>query len=220
MVNIPVDALGDESAYGFRLAYTQAILTNPSVAIGTAGGSRLCNTATPGQINCSVNNFPNNNPASSTDQISEIAAGNNQLLVKVTFTIAATAQSGTTSLTLSNVNASNDAGQSLAIPPTPPATVSGTVTINAPTAALVSVSGRVLTAQGRGIRNVVITMTDSSGNPRTATSTSFGYFRFENVMAGETYIFTATGKRFSFGENAQVHSITEDITDLVFVASN
>ena len=87
------------------------------------------------------------------------------------------------------------------------------------TAATVSVSGRVVTAQGRGIRNVVITMMDSSGNTRTATSTAFGYYRFEEVEAGQVYIFTARGKRFSFDENSQVHSIIGDTNDINFVAS-
>jgi CSLREA domain-containing protein len=88
----------------------------------------------------------------------------------------------------------------------------------APTAATVSVSGRVLTAQGRGIRNVVIIMTDSSGSVRTTVSTTFGYYRFEEVAAGETYVFTARGKRFSFGQNTRVHSILEETTNVDFVA--
>jgi len=90
----------------------------------------------------------------------------------------------------------------------------------APTAATVSVSGRVTTAQGRGIRNVVVTMTDSIGNTRTAMTTSFGYYRFEEVAAGETYIFAARGKRFSFEQNTQVHSIMEDTNNINFVADN
>ncbi|HEX8638225.1 MAG TPA: carboxypeptidase-like regulatory domain-containing protein [Pyrinomonadaceae bacterium] len=89
----------------------------------------------------------------------------------------------------------------------------------APTAASVSVSGKVITQSGRGIRNVVVTMTDSNGNVRTATSTSFGYYRFGNVAAGETYIFAARGKRFFFGQGAQVYSIMEETNDINFVAS-
>ena len=87
------------------------------------------------------------------------------------------------------------------------------------TAATVSVSGRVVTAQGRGIRNVVITMMDSSGNTRTAISTAFGYYRFEEVEAGQVYIFTARGKRFSFEQNTQVHTILEEINNINFVGS-
>ena len=95
---------------------------------------------------------------------------------------------------------------------TPPGTGGGT------TAASVSVSGRVITPQGRGIRNVVITMTDSQGNSRTATTTSFGYYRFEEVAAGETFIFAARGKRFTFEQNSQVHSIMENTNNINFVA--
>jgi hypothetical protein len=89
-----------------------------------------------------------------------------------------------------------------------------------PTAASVTVGGRVITSRGRGIRNVVVTMTDLNGNTRTATSSSSGYYRFTDVPAGETYIFTARGKRFSFRQNSQVHSIVEDIDDINFVASD
>ncbi len=43
------------------------------------------------------------------------------------------------------------------------------------TAATVSISGQVLTASGRGIVNVRLSLTDSSGQIRTATSTALGY---------------------------------------------
>ena len=58
----------------------------------------------------------------------------------------------------------------------------------APTAAEVSVGGKVLTANGRGIENVRITMTGANGETRTVISSSFGYFRFDNVEVGGTYI--------------------------------
>jgi len=88
----------------------------------------------------------------------------------------------------------------------------------APTAGTVSVSGRVVTVQGRGIRNVVITMTDSNGNTRTATSTSFGYYRFEEVAAGQTAIVTIASKRFRFAP--LVLNIYDEVTELNFVADN
>jgi hypothetical protein len=53
----------------------------------------------------------------------------------------------------------------------------------APTAATVTIGGRVLTYDGRGIRNVILTMTDSSGANRTARTTAFGYYRFSDVPA-------------------------------------
>lgn len=92
---------------------------------------------------------------------------------------------------------------------------SGTV---APTAAAVSVSGRVTDSRGRGIRSVVVSMIDGAGVVRTATSTSFGYYQFTDIPGGDTYIFTARAKHFSFRESTQVYSITEDTNSINFIA--
>ena len=89
----------------------------------------------------------------------------------------------------------------------------------APTVATVSVGGRVMTASGRGIRNVVIRLTDSEGNLRTAISNSFGYYRFNDVAAGATYILTATGKRFSFSQPSQVLNINDETDGVNFIGS-
>ncbi len=90
----------------------------------------------------------------------------------------------------------------------------------APTAATVSISGRVMTASGRGIRNVRLTLTDSSGQIRTATTTSFGYYRFDAVQAGETYILSAVGKRYTFSQPLQVLNINEDTEAVNFIADS
>lgn len=87
----------------------------------------------------------------------------------------------------------------------------------APTAASVSVGGRVMTESGRGIRSVKITLTDSSGNTRTATTTAFGYYRFADVAAGETYIISAFGKSYTFSQPSQVLNINGDLTDIDFI---
>ncbi len=92
--------------------------------------------------------------------------------------------------------------------------------ILAPTAASVSVGGRVMTESGRGIRNVRMTLTDGSGNVRTATTTAFGYYRFADVAAGETYILTAFGKRYTFSQPSQVLNISGDLTDINFIGNS
>jgi hypothetical protein len=214
-VNILADADGDESAYGFLVTYNQALLTNPTTAIGAAGGSRLCSTATAGQINCSVNNFPNNNPTGTTDQIGEILPGDNQMLLRITFSIPADTPASTTAITLSNVNASNDAAQSLPI-----SAQNGTVTILGTTAASVSVAGRILTAQGRGIRNARLTLTDADGAVRYAQTGAFGYYRFAGVEAGQTYILQISSKRFAFANPTRVLNVQDEISDADFVAEN
>ena len=90
----------------------------------------------------------------------------------------------------------------------------------APTAAEVTVSGRVITSDGRGIRNVLITMVKSNGESRTVISSAFGYFRFSDVAAGETYIFSVYAKRYTFSQPTLVRSILEDTDDVIFVADN
>ncbi|MBA2735371.1 MAG: carboxypeptidase regulatory-like domain-containing protein, partial [Pyrinomonadaceae bacterium] len=210
-VNIRVNAVGNESEYGFIITYDTSVLSNPVIGAGTAGASvRSCNSTTnPGQINCSVGGFPND---PNQNGIGEIAAGNNQILITVTFTIAAMAQPKTTSPALSNVNASSDAPQLF----TPTAT-NGTVTILAPTAAGVSVSGRVVRTNGRGVANARVEMTDQSGNVRSARTNPFGYYRFEAVAAGENYVIGIRHKQYEFAP--QVLTIIADREEVNFVAS-
>lgn len=61
----------------------------------------------------------------------------------------------------------------------------------------VSVSGRVLTPGGNGIRNVVVVLTDSQGFRRLATTSSFGAYSFANVPVG-SYVVSAVSKRYRF----------------------
>ena len=53
-------------------------------------------------------------------------------------------------------------------------------------AAIVQVSGRVVTSDGRGLRNATVSITDSRGVRRVATTSSFGFFSFDNVSIGDT----------------------------------
>ena len=88
----------------------------------------------------------------------------------------------------------------------------------APTAARVTVGGRIRTAQGTGIRNASITLTGANGSVRTTYSTSFGYYQFTDVEIGNTYILTAQSRRFLLTEPTRVISVLENIADLDFIA--
>lgn len=88
------------------------------------------------------------------------------------------------------------------------------------TAASVLVGGRVTTAKGRGIGRARVTLTDSSGETRTALTNTLGFYSFADVAAGETYIFNVSHKRYSFNQIAQVQTIAEEITDMDFVVDN
>ena len=86
----------------------------------------------------------------------------------------------------------------------------------APSAASVSVSGRILAPDGIGLRNARVVLTASSGEIRTAISSSFGYYQFTEVAVGETYIISVVSKRFFFVP--QVISVGEEIQELDLVA--
>ena len=68
--------------------------------------------------------------------------------------------------------------------------------------------------------NVRLSLTDSSGEVRTATTTAFSYYRFDAVQAGETYILSAVGKRFTFSQPVQVLNINEETEAVNFIADS
>ena len=85
-----------------------------------------------------------------------------------------------------------------------------------PTAASVSISGRVMIGEDAGLVNATVTMTDSRGSIRTARSSSFGYYRFDEVAVGENYVISISSKRYQFAP--QVVFIDEERADLDFSA--
>lgn len=87
-----------------------------------------------------------------------------------------------------------------------------------PTAAQVTVGGRVRTSGGRGIRNVYVTISNTKGESRTTFTGMFGHFKFEGITVGETYFISVASKRFVFSQSMQVLFITEDIGDINFIA--
>ncbi len=87
----------------------------------------------------------------------------------------------------------------------------------APTAASVTISGRVLPSAGRrGINRAVVTMIDSNGEIRTAISNQFGFYQFTEVPVGEGYIFSVRHKQYKF--EPQVLSVTEEERSVNFTA--
>jgi hypothetical protein len=86
----------------------------------------------------------------------------------------------------------------------------------APTAANVSVSGRVITPQELGLTNALVTLTDMQGNARTVLTRKFGSFRFSDVIAGQTYILSVSSKRYTY--TARVITVNEDLTEVNFAA--
>lgn len=88
----------------------------------------------------------------------------------------------------------------------------------APSAATVSVAGRVTTANGAGISKAIVTFTDQNGNVRRILTGSFGYYRFDDVAAGQTCVLSVGNKRHLFAEPTRVVTISDDALEIDFVA--
>lgn len=85
-----------------------------------------------------------------------------------------------------------------------------------PNAAQVSVGGRVMTPQGNGLSRAEVTLTGNDGNTRRVRTSSFGYFRFDDVLAGQTYVVVINSKRYTF--TPRTITVDSEITDLDLVA--
>lgn len=89
----------------------------------------------------------------------------------------------------------------------------------APSAAPVSVSGRITTANGNGIRNVRVTLTEESGAMHYALTGTFGYFTFENIESGQGVVLSVSAKRYTFSQPTRFISLDDNITDADWVAN-
>ncbi len=89
----------------------------------------------------------------------------------------------------------------------------------AASAASVVVSGRVLTASGKGIRNVLVVLNESDGSFRTTRTGSFGHYRFQNVIVGQTAFIDIYSKRFTFEVPTRTVDVDQDIADANFFAN-
>lgn len=83
-------------------------------------------------------------------------------------------------------------------------------------AANVQIGGRV-TAASRGVANAVVQITDGSSFTRTARTSSFGYYSFENVPASVQYTVSASAKRYTFNSQ-QITPATNNL-NLNFTAN-
>lgn len=192
--------------YDFVVTFDPAVLqpTDPAfdtagTVSGAAGFSITPNTETAGQITITA--------------FGTQALSGSGTLINLRFNVVGAANSATGSTPLKFQSFVFNEGNPAA------AATDGRFAVTGPTAATVSVEGRAMTTLGKGIRNVVITMIDSVGNSRRTTTNDFGYYRFNDVNAGETYVISAKAKRLAFSKPSQVLDINEDKSDINFIAN-
>ena len=88
-----------------------------------------------------------------------------------------------------------------------------------PTAAEVSIAGRVTSAEGAGIRKARVVVTGNTlVEPRVAQTGSFGYYMVEGLRAGETYVVTINSRRFTFQVPSRAVTLNDSVSDVDFAA--
>ena len=66
------------------------------------------------------------------------------------------------------------------------------------TAATVNVSGQVLTTDGHPVWGAVVSFINAAGTRRSVITDELGFYHFDDVTAGETYVFDVKRKGYVF----------------------
>ncbi len=83
-------------------------------------------------------------------------------------------------------------------------------------AAEVTVSGRVLTDYGQGIRNARVSAVDAvTGLMKSAYTNTFGYYTLSGLDAGSMYVFDVDAKSYTF--DSRMLGLTSNISDFNFI---
>lgn len=201
-----IESQGDEASASFTFNFDKNVLSNPVVSLGSgvAGGTNLTvndQFADEGRVGVLV------------DSVERYATGTRHV-ISVRFDVSPSAQIGMYPVTFTDgptvKSVSSNTGVLL-----PTTYQLGYVQIGS-SSADVSVAGRVTNAAGIGLRNVVVTLSDPSGVRRSATTGSFGSYRFDGVAPGRSYVLAAAAKRYRF--SARVLNVTDQIADANFTA--
>ena len=74
------------------------------------------------------------------------------------------------------------------------------------------------TANGQGIRNARLTLISPNGARQTAITSTFGYYAFDGVEVGHTYVLEIASKRYAFQNPTRVFSLQDHVTGMDFTA--
>ena len=89
---------------------------------------------------------------------------------------------------------------------------------NVATAAPANLGGRVTTSAGKGIAKARVTLYEANGSQRTALTSTMGYYRFENVSAGQTVVLEPSAKGYAFANAPRALEVNSDATNIDFAA--
>jgi len=90
----------------------------------------------------------------------------------------------------------------------------------APTAGSASIDGRIVNQNGRGLRNIRVTLQNgSTSEVKTALTNAFGYFRLEELEVGSFYVLSVQHKRYVFQTSSYAFTLNDDLVGFSFVGT-
>ena len=222
-VEVELAAQGNEAGMQYSVHFDPAVLSissvngvnaNPDITLGSgapAGTFLNVNAADAANGNVGVGqNFNGSN----TNPPTTLAAGTKRI-ARLKFHILSTAASGVSPVTFTN-NPLNrglfdENGFTIPLPPFS----DGNVTVGPAAPTLVSVSGKVTTPGGNGLRSSTVFLQDSTGLRRTTTTSTFGFYQFDNVLTGQTYTIGVTSRSYRF--SSRTVTLTGELINFDFV---
>jgi hypothetical protein len=88
------------------------------------------------------------------------------------------------------------------------------------TAAPATVAGRVVSADGMGLRGVRVSLLDAStGEVRSAITNGFGYYFFEDIPIDDLYVLAVSSKTYSFPVSVRSFTLQDNLMDMDFIAA-
>ena len=223
-VDIEMAAQGNEAGTQFGLHFDPAVLSisdvsgvnvNPDISRGAnvpAGATLNVNAGDAANGNIGI--VENFNGAISSPAV--IESGRNRIarvqsIVRVKFHVLDGAATGTSRITFDDsvINGVTSDANGMALSAN--YDQSGSVSVTASRG--VTVSGRVTSSDGRGIRNATVTIIDGDGMARTSTTSSFGYYTFDDVTAA-TYWMSVASRQYRFA--SRTIEVGDTLTDVNF----
>jgi hypothetical protein len=189
-----------------RVTANSGCICCPGAGDGTCGGSTIFNGLTITDqagvtSNVSVTGQPN--------QVVDLPNGIGTLTLNQQTT-------GTTAITVNGLRIDGLVNGTVYTVLVASATSSIECLVLSPTAAGVTVSGRVLTSSLRPISGATVSLTESSGTIRTARTNTLGYYSFAEVEVARTHVLQASYRTYSFPAQA---FIAEDNTRIDLIAN-
>lgn len=222
-VEVELEAQGNEAGMQYSIHFDPSVLSissvngvnaNPDITAGSgapAGTTYNVNAADAPRGNVGiVQNFNGAN----TNPTTLVSAGTRRV-ARLKFHILSTAASGPSPITFTSNPINRLLFDEYAIAISTPPFADGNVTVGSAAPTPVSISGRVTTPGGNGLRNATVFLLDTSGVRLTSTTSLFGFYQFDNVLTGKTYTIGVVSRSFRFSSRAV--NPTGNLTDFDFV---